>query len=324
RGSAPASAAAAAPAAAPNQAESGKKKKLQDPEKETIKNRFGEKGIGIFNQLQDMGLGRNDKEINLNYNYALNALRKRGSIFAAQKRTGNDSEQNRALGFSNLGFMERTPRYRESMLNAFKRESSDWVINRLTTEEAAVVLDYTSDNYVKYNDAANGKTDDPDYEKFKQRGDILSGALGKYKPPVPMHLFKLVSEDRLKSMIVDSGVASKLGKFDKDEDEFKSRIRQHLVGKKLRHGGFMSTSVNDKIEFQGYKIMLSIDVPAGAKGAPLMEFSAHSHEDEFLLDRGQVMEVTGARSLANRSGYVIIDVRLITESSEEDNAGENA
>jgi len=195
--------------------------------------------------------------------------------------------------FEILDVLESKKSSQDDVRDALSADRDKWMADKLNAEEALTLLDYTGENYETYNKVSRG---DPgveyEYDDFKGRCEVLEGALNKYSLPADMTFYRFVGYNGIKSLLPPNY-----------QDGFPSRgvdrqanYLNGLSGITLKANYFLSTTTNSELFFGGKNIVLVISAPKGTKGAPLMDYSFHENENEFLINRGQKMSLDGAES----------------------------
>lgn len=194
---------------------------------------------------------------------------------------------------------ENNPQYLEAM----RAEAGEFFGDNLNAEEAVTVLDYTAAQSSLYNAVGRrpGAMHDSDTTK---KVDILSGALQKYELQHSMRVYRVIDKEALAILIGVDDLSLLTPET----------IKAHFVGTIIQEKGFMSTSVNPKHSWSG-DVKMVIDVPAGAKGAPIMGMSSNPNEDEYLFDMGAKMEITDASEAGD---MLQVNCRMLEQSEGEE------
>lgn len=188
-------------------------------------------------------------------------------------------------------------------MDAMRAEAGEFFGDKLDVEETATALDYTSSSYGEYN-AVGRRPNDYHDEKVKEKVEILSGALQKYKLQHSIRVYRVIDLNALGYLIGTNDIRSMSA-----ED-----IKKQFVGTVIKENGFMSTSVNPDHSWDG-EVMMVIDVPAGAKGAPIMGMSSNPSEDEYLFDMGAKMEIKDVKEAGD---MLQVNCRMLKQSDGEE------
>lgn len=121
----------------------------------------------------------------------------------------------------------------------------------------------------------------------------------------------LSSHDRQTVEHLDTAI-QKAGPLQENLSVFRSMpagvLSSVKVGETYTDKGFMSTTMTREVAQRdwstssyGQHALVTIEVPKGASGAPLMKHSKNSDEHEFLLPRGSRMEITKKQEYGGQS-----------------------
>ncbi|MBQ4346952.1 MAG: hypothetical protein IJC39_00695 [Firmicutes bacterium] len=199
---------------------------------------------------------------------------------------------------------------------ALNAETASWMLEGgankegLTSEEAAVVANYTTAGCADFNgiERSPESYSEGEKEKLMERSNLLSSALNKYTLKSPMQLYRFIDIGGLAAMLGPEGSELNGKSVGSDNDEIIGILSQKAAeGTVLKDAGYMSTTVDPNFRWSG-GVLLIIHAPEGTRGAPLMDFSAHSNEREFLLDRGQQMNIT---NVGMQGDAIAVSVSLI-------------
>lgn len=241
----------------------------------------------LFSEGRKMGLAMGSlmatQEIGLN------------ALVSISRKDRNQEKYAQALreGRSNPDFME-----------AMTAEAGNFFGEQLSTQEALAVLDYTAAQSGAYNAVGRNPEENHD-ESLKNKVGILSGALKKYTLEQPIQVYRYIGRPALAKM---------LGGGFKSYDLTVEAVNNGLIGSVIQEKGFMSTSVNPNLNWSG-DVKMVIEVPAGAKGAPVMNMSNHANEDEYLFDMGAKMEILGASKDAH---MLVLHCQMLKPSEGEE------
>ncbi len=192
---------------------------------------------------------------------------------------------------------------------ALLRDADRWE-SRFSADERNAINGYTGEDYIsinsnlrrlEYHDPFSGELIRADTDEIKN----IDSAISKFKLEEDIRVYRGTSMELLENMGINPS--------------------KELVGQKICDKGYMSTSVSHKRaeEFLRWinpgdtPVVLDIDVMAGVRvGAYLEELSEVPKEQEFLLERGIVLTITGTGTISVEDGGIKKEVFLIKVTME--------
>lgn len=205
--------------------------------------------------------------------------RKRLKEYSELLETIEENRRKEAQGWSNI----RDNSTREARMFAVMQVKCREIANLMQISPAVrrAIRTYTSDDYKQMNPPLRegrklSELPPEIYEDICQ----LHGFLSSCKTEVPLTVYRGIGGDS--TMVRTPGGFAGLDQFSDEQ----------LVGKLLADRAFVSTSMDEKASFYE-PVKLVLTLPPGCRGAYVAELSSvGDHEDEFLMDMGQVFKVT--------------------------------
>jgi hypothetical protein len=196
-----------------------------------------------------------------------------------------------SVDISKIGSRKDTDKYtyKNVSYNAAVKHSSKSQAQHgdLTGAQQSALRTYTGNAYHAWNAYLRGK-----------KSELPNGMLNKIK------LAQAGLRPSLEPMLLHRGVGWSAFPGVHSADQM-----QKLIGKKIEHKGFMSTSVGNNAAFGG-DVKMQIEAPPGTPMMFVDPFSTHKGENEMVLASGLKFEIISA----SKTGYsTVVRVRVVSE-----------
>lgn len=182
--------------------------------------------------------------------------------------------------------------YKHKLIKDYSR---NWT-KSLSPEECTAIYDFTTTippYHININSVLRGVQSSYN-EGNERRSELIHSVLSKANLPIDIKVYRGVSY--------------------KDLGDFANFTDNELIGCIYYDMGFISTSIKKGASksFTKDNLLLAIQLPRGTRAAFIGNLSQALHEEEILIDRGQLFRFTDVRY---ENGYKIIEASLLLKGN---------